>query len=100
MEKLRSREIMTKEKNYEALACLIPKAYTKIFKPNYFMKCFQNTKTAIKRRSGRSRKIWGRQRYSKLNTSGESCAVLRLRLMPKLALCHMHFMSLIYISSS
>ena len=57
------------------------------------MKYLQDTKTAIKRRSGKSKNYVEDKDISKLNTSGESCTVLRLRLMCKLVLCDMHCMS-------
>ena len=60
----------------------------------HFNPLFKNNKIAIKRTNEKSKKKYLEDNeISKLNLGGESCTVLRLRLMRKLAMCHMNFMS-------
>ena len=54
---------------------------------------FKKTKMAKKKMEKSRKKYLEDNEISKLNFGGESCTVLRPRLMRKLAMCHMNFMS-------
>ena len=57
----------------------------------------------LKHLNGNKKKKKKKKKYvedieiSKLDRVGKSCKVLKIRLMHKLAICHMHFISQIYV---